>query len=84
MALLVDVVWGETVAKKAYVSIPNFLVGDDKHTMTFVATSRMAPGEVPFIRQGFEIPYDLDGLNPFIQAYAHLKTLPEFAGAEDC
>jgi hypothetical protein len=28
--------------------------------------------------------YDLDGENPFKQAYDHLKTLPEFAGATDC
>ena len=25
-----------------------------------------------------------DGANPLAQAYAHLKTLPEFAGAQDC
>jgi hypothetical protein len=31
---------------------------------------------------GFE--YSLDGANPIKQAYAHLKTLPEFAGATDC
>lgn len=28
-------------------------------------------------------PYDLDGPNPLAQAYEHLKTLPEFAGAVD-
>jgi hypothetical protein len=28
--------------------------------------------------------YSLDGANPIAQAYAHLKTLPEFAGAVDC
>lgn len=27
--------------------------------------------------------YDLDGDNPIKQAYEHLKTLPEFAGAAD-
>jgi hypothetical protein len=27
---------------------------------------------------------DLDGPNPIKQAYEHLKTLPEFQGAEDC
>lgn len=31
-----------------------------------------------------EFPYDLDGGNPIAQAYEHLKTLPEFADAEDC
>lgn len=28
--------------------------------------------------------YDIAGENPFRQAYLHLKTLPEFAGATDC
>jgi len=28
--------------------------------------------------------YDLEGENPIKQAYQHLKTLPEFEGAEDC
>jgi hypothetical protein len=27
---------------------------------------------------------DFDGPNPIKQAYLHLKTLPEFAGATDC
>lgn len=29
-------------------------------------------------------PYDLAGGNPIEQAYAHLKTLPEFSDAVDC
>ena len=28
--------------------------------------------------------YNIDGVNPIKQAYEHLKTLPEFAGAVDC
>ena len=28
--------------------------------------------------------YDLNGSNPIVQAYNHLKTLPEFVGAKDC
>lgn len=28
--------------------------------------------------------YDLNGENPIAQAYAHLKTLPEFSDAADC
>lgn len=30
-----------------------------------------------------DVPYDISGSNPFEQAYAHLKTLPEFEGAVD-
>jgi hypothetical protein len=32
----------------------------------------------------FVMAYDIDGENPVRQAYLHLKTLPEFAGATDC
>lgn len=32
----------------------------------------------------FSAPYSLLGENPIAQAYAHLKTLSEFAGAVDC
>lgn len=32
----------------------------------------------------FRAAYDLNGENPLAQAYAHLKTLPEFADAVDC
>lgn len=28
--------------------------------------------------------YDINGDNPIAQAYAHLKTLPEYADAVDC
>lgn len=31
-----------------------------------------------------ECAYELAGENPLEQAYAHLKTLPDFAGAADC
>jgi hypothetical protein len=32
----------------------------------------------------FRCAYEIDGANPLAQAYNHLKTLPEFAGAFDC
>lgn len=32
----------------------------------------------------FQCAYKIDGENPIKQAYEHLKTLPEFAGATDC
>jgi hypothetical protein len=37
-----------------------------------------------FSEQTFSAAYDLNGDNPIKQAYKHLKTLPEFAGASDC
>jgi hypothetical protein len=32
----------------------------------------------------YEFAHDLDGSNYIKQAYEHLKTLPEFAGATNC
>ena len=32
----------------------------------------------------YDCSYDMQSPNPIAQAYAHLKTLPEFAGATDC
>ena len=32
----------------------------------------------------YPVPHDLNGSNALAQAYNHLKTLPEFAGATDC
>lgn len=37
-----------------------------------------------FERRVHEADYDINGVNPFAQAYAFVKSLPEFAGAEDC
>jgi hypothetical protein len=34
--------------------------------------------------KSYSCKYDLEGKNPIAQAYAHLKTLPEFSGAVDC
>jgi len=32
----------------------------------------------------YPVPHDLNGSNALAQAYNHLKTMPEFAGATDC
>lgn len=37
-----------------------------------------------FDSETYHCAYVLDGENPIKQAYKHLKTLPEFAGATDC
>lgn len=39
----------------------------------------------PFFEESvLSCAYQLNGDNPIKQAYDHLKTLPEFAGATDC
>ena len=37
-----------------------------------------------FSDEQYQCAYDIQGDNPIRQAYAYLKTLPEFAGAMDC
>lgn len=40
---------------------------------------------LPFFNETIlQTDYDISGDNPIAQAYAHLKTLPEFADAIDC
>jgi len=46
----------------------------------FVDNSQTEPAKIT--RHGFT--FDLDGGNPYVQAYEHLKTLPEFTDAVDC
>jgi hypothetical protein len=41
-------------------------------------------GEKIKMQKIYEFAHDLNGLNYIKQAYEHLKTLPEFAGATDC
>lgn len=41
-------------------------------------------GVLHFAEEGISYSYALDGDNPIKQAYEHIKTLPEYAGAEDC
>jgi hypothetical protein len=37
-----------------------------------------------FADSAYDCGYAIDGENPIKQAYEHLKTLPEFADANDC
>jgi galactose mutarotase-like enzyme len=56
----------------------------NKDTMTFQVRSYKDNSGLPhFADAPFNCSYDLNGDNPIKQAYEHLKTLPEFAGAAD-
>lgn len=37
-----------------------------------------------FYQNQFECPYDLGKSNPIAQAYDYIKSLPVYAGAQDC
>jgi hypothetical protein len=71
----------QSISFSAYVKVISVL--GDKEKMTAYVNFKGDPQE--FTKQ-YEIPVSVEsGASNFIaQAYAHLKTLPEFAGAVDC
>jgi len=52
--------------------------------VSFTVRSYKESGAAAFNETRTGAEYDMDGANPIAQAYAHLKTLPEFADAVDC
>lgn len=55
-----------------------------KNQISFQLRSRVDADHSIFDETLIQCPYDIDGENPIAQAYAYLKTLPEFDGAVDC
>jgi hypothetical protein len=66
----------------AYIKVQSF--SGSKELLKFDAATYSRAGEQALTVSSFEMPYSIDGGNPIAQAYQHLKTLPEFAGATDC
>jgi hypothetical protein len=54
-----------------------------KTTMSFHLRNYVTVNKPFFDEVIIECAYSTAGVNPFEQAYAHLKTLPEFVGATD-
>ncbi len=54
-----------------------------KMQLAFRVRSYVQADKPAFGDQAYECAYDLTGENPIRQAYLHLKTLPEWASAED-
>lgn len=58
---------------------------DASKTKAFASVSfNNEDAEKNFITQLYEFQPNLNGQNFIAQAYVHLKTMPEFAGATDC
>lgn len=75
--------WGITVPE-SYCRVEAVLL-PSKNSIEFHLRSYTAESGVPFFKeQVLSCEYALNGDNPIKQAYEHLKTLPEFAGATDC
>jgi len=84
MALKKDVVLENGIeVDAAYIKVGTVSV-IAKTKMSFSVFYSVDAQKSSFKESAFERPYILDGENPIKQAYEHLKTLPEFAGATDC
>lgn len=66
----------------AYIKVES-IVGNKNEIAAKVAWLKSADGNV-LTRKTYIFSPALDGQNFIAQAYLHLKSLPEFAGAADC
>jgi hypothetical protein len=58
---------------------------ENKTSMAFsVGVFVNAEKEIPAQAISYFCDYELNGENPLVQAYNHLKTMPAFDGATDC
>ncbi|MFT4190837.1 MAG: hypothetical protein QM617_04840 [Comamonas sp.] len=83
MALLKDSEYRGLAVPSAYIRVVGPAINPDKTSMTFAVHCHAAAGTELLLAATRECAYDIDGPNPFCQAYAYLKTLAEFEGAED-
>jgi hypothetical protein len=71
-------------AVDAYYKVGNVTIADKNRIVFNVEAAKSKEEKNIFSVLSFECAYRLEGNNPIAQAYAHLKTLPEFADAIDC
>lgn len=84
MALTLDTDFKGIKVKSAYVTVEFPSIQYAKDSVEFGVWFCASKGQEIFRSESFSAPYDIDGPDPFKQAYEHLKTLPEFEIAEDC
>lgn len=68
--------------KDAYWKVAS--ISGNKSFLEICVTACAFAGAEAFESRNYTFAYDLRGDNPIAQAYAHLKSLPEFANATDC
>jgi len=82
MALLQDIIFKGIAVSHAYHRVWNVTI--TKTSMSFGLGVHASQNGEMISSTAHECAYDINGANPIAQAYVHLKTLPEFAGATDC
>lgn len=84
MAISLDIEYQGITVVGAYVKVAAVSIQDNRSLLAFSVWYCASVDAVPFKGGVFETSYDIEGANPFDQAYAHLKLLPEFTGCIDC
>lgn len=84
MAFSKDLEFKSLPVTAAHISIYEGNFQLSKESIIFSVAFRAVEGSEPFNYASYECRYDINGANPFDQAYLFLKGLPEFAGATDC
>lgn len=83
MAIQIDKVLNTGIeVKSAYCRIVTIEMQKDR--LEFTVKKFKDTAKPSFETSKYLCAYDIDGKNPFIQAYEYLKTLDEFTGAIDC
>lgn len=82
MAISKSIVVRGVSIPNAYIRIGQF--AGDKSLVGYEVQFCAANGAPVFDTQRHTFAYQADGAPLLVQAYAHLKSLPEFAGAVDC
>ena len=71
-------------ASDAYHRVENVALKSKTELVFMVVSYKTKEHSASFNQQPHRCAYALESSNPINQAYLHLKTLPEFAGATDC
>ena len=73
---------GQSTFENAYIKVA--VVRATKENGVAIVNYSKTSGDASFYEESHEFPVSLLSGNFIAQAYGHLKTLPEFSGAEDC
>lgn len=84
MALSIDATYKGLAAPNTYTVISSLTINPDKAGMSYMVLYKAACDQPSYEASSFASEYDLEGENPFKQAYEYLKLLPEFKGCTDC
>lgn len=72
---------GATV-ENAYIKVGN--LSGTKNRFSFTVEIKASAESAPVMEEAHSIVPNMDGGNFVKQAYDHLKSLPEYAGAQEC